>query len=315
MSLQHDAIKSCILVTGSHRSGTTFVGKMLTISSCMGYIHEPFNTVYGVEGINQWFLYIKKGMNDEVKNYNLIQDILRGRAIFKRPLQEKNITLTKRLFRSILRSQRNLQYLCAVYNPLVRRYVIKDPIACMSSEYLHQIFNMDVVVLIRHPAAFVASLKRLNWRSDINKFINQRELMSDHLDRILAGLDLENLPFAEEGAILWKCIYHVLFCYLERNPKMIGIRHEDLSCRPVREFRVLYEKLNIKYTQRIERRIRRLTQHTNPVDPVNNAVFSLKRNSKVNIKRWKKVLSAKEVEVIKEITADLAKQYYTDDDW
>ena len=32
-----------ILVTGSHRSGTTWVGKMLAATGSVGYIHEPFN--------------------------------------------------------------------------------------------------------------------------------------------------------------------------------------------------------------------------------------------------------------------------------
>src|SRR5690242_1511734 len=32
-----------ILVTGAHRSGSTWVGKMLALAPGIGYIHEPFN--------------------------------------------------------------------------------------------------------------------------------------------------------------------------------------------------------------------------------------------------------------------------------
>ena len=32
-----------ILVTGSHRSGTTWAGQMLATAPGIGYIHEPFN--------------------------------------------------------------------------------------------------------------------------------------------------------------------------------------------------------------------------------------------------------------------------------
>ena len=39
------------------------------------------------------------------------------------------------------------------------RVVMKDPLAFFSAEWLMQNFGMTVVVLIRHPAAFVASLK------------------------------------------------------------------------------------------------------------------------------------------------------------
>ena len=32
-----------ILVTGAHRSGTTWIGKMLALAPGVGYIHEPFS--------------------------------------------------------------------------------------------------------------------------------------------------------------------------------------------------------------------------------------------------------------------------------
>ena len=32
-----------ILVTGSHRSGSTWLGQMIGASDAVGYIHEPFN--------------------------------------------------------------------------------------------------------------------------------------------------------------------------------------------------------------------------------------------------------------------------------
>ena len=34
-----------ILLTGSHRSGTTWVAKMIAAAPSVGYIHEPFNPV------------------------------------------------------------------------------------------------------------------------------------------------------------------------------------------------------------------------------------------------------------------------------
>ena len=34
-----------ILVTGAHRSGTTWIGKMLALAPGIGYIHEPFSPV------------------------------------------------------------------------------------------------------------------------------------------------------------------------------------------------------------------------------------------------------------------------------
>lgn len=40
-----------ILVTGSHRSGSTWVGRMISASPEVFYIHEPFNPYYYSPGI------------------------------------------------------------------------------------------------------------------------------------------------------------------------------------------------------------------------------------------------------------------------
>ena len=53
-----------ILVTGSHRSGTTWVGKMLTIDKKNIYIHEPNNFDDNIKfnkyNTNYWFEYLQK---------------------------------------------------------------------------------------------------------------------------------------------------------------------------------------------------------------------------------------------------------------
>jgi hypothetical protein len=51
------------------------------------------------------------------------------------------------------------------FSPLrLGRLIIKDPIGALSSDWLARNFDLEVVVLVRHSAAFAASLKRLNWR-------------------------------------------------------------------------------------------------------------------------------------------------------
>ena len=52
-----------ILVTGSHRSGTTWTDKMLALSSQVVYFQEPFNADYFVVGrcgavFNEQFRYM-----------------------------------------------------------------------------------------------------------------------------------------------------------------------------------------------------------------------------------------------------------------
>ena len=56
-------LTSPILVTGSHRSGTTWVGKMVAVSPPIFYIHEPFNPTHGRpifchKTFTHWFTYV-----------------------------------------------------------------------------------------------------------------------------------------------------------------------------------------------------------------------------------------------------------------
>jgi hypothetical protein len=290
------------------------VGKMLALPFHIGYINEPFNKKSGVKGIHRGFLYIRKGMKSEPQYHKLVQDILHGRAVYKRqPLTGSNLLRMAGQF--VFKGRSNLGYLFSKYNPVIKRYLIKDPLACMSSEYLHQVFDVEVVVLLRHPAAFVCSLKRLNWRVNLVELYRQEELMQDHLDEILGDLQIDNLSALETMALSWKCIYQVLFRYLQRNPRMIGIKHEDLSLNPSQHFRKLYESLSIPYTPRIDRTVRSFSKSSNPVDPSHDAAHALRRNSRENIKRWKRLLSNQEVENIKRITQDLANRYYSDEEW
>ena len=62
-----------LLVTGAHRTGTTWVGKMLALSGEFGYIDEPFRKRSN-RGINErpfptWYPYISRdaGGADEIR--------------------------------------------------------------------------------------------------------------------------------------------------------------------------------------------------------------------------------------------------------
>ena len=55
-------VNSSILVTGAHRTGTTWVGKMLSANPHTAYISEPLNCLHrpGVLGacVEHWYTYI-----------------------------------------------------------------------------------------------------------------------------------------------------------------------------------------------------------------------------------------------------------------
>ena len=54
-------IQNWIFVTGAPRSGTTFAGMQLSRPLAVDYIHEPFNPVCGLPGVETPYRYIGPG--------------------------------------------------------------------------------------------------------------------------------------------------------------------------------------------------------------------------------------------------------------
>ena len=164
--------KKPILITGSHRSGSTWTGRMIALSNNVAYIHEPFN-LHHRPGIckaqfKYQFPYICN--ENEYPYLNHLKDCINFKYNF---LEELKITKSlKDIVRAILNYSRFTKY-----RILRKRPLIKDPIAVFSAEWLAQRFNMDVVVLIRHPAAFAGSLKKVKWSHPFEHFIEQQLLM------------------------------------------------------------------------------------------------------------------------------------------
>jgi hypothetical protein len=195
------------------------------------------------------------------------------------------------------------------------RPLLKDPIAAMSAEWLARQFNMDVVVMLRHPGAFVHSMKRLGWRFDYQHFLEQPALVADWLHPFEAELRRQPDDLIEESAVLWKCTYHVLNGYIQRNPGWIVKRHEDVSLDPVEQFRDLYARLGLAFTHSIQARIEKATAASNPEHAPQNVTHHLQRDSRALVHTWKQTLDEGEIQRIRELTEPVAGLFYQDEDW
>src|SRR4029077_14652741 len=74
------------------------------------------------------------------------------------------------------------------------RPLVKDPMALFSAEWIAETFDAQVVVIVRHPAAFASSIKLDGWAHPFSHFLNQPALMEDHL----SSFDEEIKTFAQE---------------------------------------------------------------------------------------------------------------------
>ncbi len=300
-----------ILVTGAHRTGTTWVGKMLAADSRIAYLSEPLN-VWHRPGVMQapvkdWYTYIS--LENEHEYLPALQTMLEFRYSLGREI------LALRSAKDLLRLGRDLGIFMRG-RLLQQRPLIKDPFAVFSVEWFSRRLDCEIVITVRHPAGFASSLKKLNWPFDFKELLEQSSLMENWLEEDRA--EMEAMPGQDiigQAALLWRMIYGFLIRIRRSHPEFHFVRHEDLSHNPLHGFRNLYASLGLEFTPQVERAILNSSSSENPVELTKRSVHSVKLDSRANVKNWKKRLNQDELARIRAVTKDIALEYYPDIEW
>lgn len=303
-----------ILVTGAHRSGSTWVGQMLAAAPHVGYIKEPFHLQHrpGVcaARFEWWFTYVT---HENAAAY--------APALARTLAFDYNVSAELKALRSAKDAARMARDWGRFFYHRHRRSrpLMKDPLAFFSAEWLAERFGMDVVVIVRHPAAFVSSLRRVGWWYDMRQFLDQPLLMRDLLgpfeEEVRAHVGHEQEDLVKHAALLWKVIYATALRFRERHPGWVFVRHEDLSRRTTSSFRVLYDHLGLPFTSEVKRRIEDYSGVENPAEVEEGRIHQLRRDSRANIWNWVERLSPSEVACVRRVTEGYADAFYEDEDW
>ncbi len=310
-------MKKPILVTASHRSGTTWVGKTIAASQSIGYIHEPFHPRFPVNCFARELddIYYKYVIDENASvafDSGLFQKLIEWRNDIYSLNSIKSPTDGARVAREYIKS--------SARSALKLRPLVKDPLALFSAPWLAKQFNMSVVLLIRHPAAFIGSCKRLNWGFNFSQFLRQPLLLRDHLQPFeseiheYSKIDYKTF-FLDQHILLWKIFSSIIRRYQEEYPSWIIMRHEDISLDPVQSFELIFNKLDIDFSPKVERFIKKTTNTHVSKEKLQKRLHIVKRDSKLNLHSWKDRLSQSEIEYIREQVEDVSKDYYSDSDW
>jgi hypothetical protein len=300
-----------ILVTGSHRSGTTWVGKMLAADADTAYISEPLNVLHrpGVFRIpvKHWYTYITQ--ENENEYLPAFQELLN----FQYHIWLEIISL--RSPRDFMRMGRDFHIF---FNGSIQgqRALIKDPFALFSTPWFAQRLNCNIVITVRHPAGFASSLKRLGWNYDFRNLLDQPLLMHDHLEADRAAM--ESIPHDDiigQGALLWKLIYRFVHSTRSLSPHFKIVRHEDLSLDPLDGYQTLYRSLGLDFTERVRDIIQNSSSSENPAKLAMNKTHSVKLDSRTNLNNWKKLLSPEEIVRIRKLTEGVSELFYPENEW
>jgi hypothetical protein len=198
------------------------------------------------------------------------------------------------------------------------RPLVKDPVALLAAPWLARSFDMDVVVMIRHPAAFASSLKRMGWTHPFGDFLVQPALMDGPLAAYRGQVEryaADPPDVVDQAGLLWAMLHDVIDGYRTDHPEWQFVRHEDLSTDPQAGFRQLCDRLGLHYDGPLEERLAHDTDAGNPVEAVNGTAHTLQRDSRANVTTWRTRLTPEEIARVREATAAVSPRFYGEDEW
>ena len=282
--MNQETRKQGVLVTGAPRSGSTWVGKMLALAEGTRYLHEPLNNRFTVEHFKEepfpyWFMYI-----DDFNEKEYISKVARMLQLPPASVAEGYP-------------------------------VVKDPISVFSSPWLARTFNLDVVMLVRHPAAFVRSILELQWNTRPKMLFRQTPLVEAWLSPMENELreQQQRQDPLTDAAFMWKGIHFVVVQYLERNPQWTLLRHEDLAREPHLGFRKLYTRLGLDYNEKIAKKIDKHSNAGNPTNPRHH--WQVRRNSRETVRNWYGYFTEEQLKTIRSIVEPVSRHFYSDAEW
>jgi Sulfotransferase domain len=299
-----------ILVTGMPRSGTTWVGRMLTAGGAVGYINEPFNVESSAGTVrlpvDDWYAYVAP--ENEERVLSPLVDLLNFRYPLGRELMRSrsrtDVHHTIKMWLTSLRSRG-------------RRPLIKEPHAVFSMGWFAERLRSEVVVTVRHPAAVVSSWKRLGWSFDFDHLLRQPALMRDWLEPFRAEMESarSNEDLVGRVALLWRIIYSVVRQCEQRSADVHVVRQEDLSRDPLGEYGRLYEALGLSFTSDAAAAVRASSSGDNPKETRVEHPHETRIDSRANLENWKHRLTEDECSRIRRLTEETAALYYPSIEW
>ena len=314
MKVAVNQIQNWVYVTGVPRSGTTFVGKVLSLPREVDYIHEPFNPQCGFSDTNIWYRYMRPNFDTEEMQqfHELTQGLFRYDFNLKTYISVRENTIG-RLVKRCFGSRGPFYLRIAKLNPFHTSALIKDPIGNLLTEYLYLQFGVKPVILIKHPLSQIASYKRVNLWPRMSQLGQQSALVNDYFSDECELFSQQWSDPIAEAAAFWRAVYKVLLTQANQYQDWLTVTHEQLCQAPISEFQNLYQKLNLKWSAQVEHKIHGMTQGNASAEASQGKFHDFNRNSADIFAIRRDSLSIQDRRRIFDIVEDVALQIYPRD--
>lgn len=260
-----DSQKS-ILVAGTARSGTTWLGDLIASQIPSRILFEPFNPDLVPEYRNfNYFQYMRPGMENP-EFHAFAHKVFTGR-IRNRWIDRQN------------------ERIHSEYR------IIKEIRINLALKWLHDNFpEVPIIFLMRHPCAVTASRMELNWATDrdIEPFLSQPDLVEDHLAPYMEII--KNAKTDEENhAVIW-CVSNLVPLRQFQPNEIRIVYYENLCTQPEIELPAVFASIGQTYRDGKDNAVNRPSQTTRPSSAVVDGTDK--------ISAWRKKLSHKQIENI-----------------
>lgn len=278
-----------ILVTGSHRGGTTWLGYSLAKAAGVHLFWEPFSLSYKPCLMHPpapcWFYQVTP---ETAPTYQAaLEQLLRMRYAMLPRLRHLP---HHRAFIRMLRDK----WVIHRERPKTHRVLFKDPIALFSAPWIEDTFNAEVVVIVRRPMAFCDSLVRGEMNFPFKTFLSQTKLIQTRFTNLrpeIERLAAARAPALDQAILLYRMLYQFV-----RDEVQAGrsswhiILHETFADDPVRHFEQLYATLGLEWTDAIAQ--------------------SFETGRRVDTTKWARNLSPAQIAQIRAQTDELETYFY-----
>lgn len=259
-------LRKSILVAGTARSGTTWLGDLIASELPSRILFEPFNPHLVAEYREfSYFQYLEPGTaNPSFHAY--AQSVFTGK-IRNRWIDRQN----ERIFSNYR--------------------IIKEIRANLALKWLHDSFpEVPILLLIRHPCAVVLSRMELGWAtdSDIESFLSQPDLVEDHLAPYMDVIQGARTN-EEKHAVIW-CVSNLVPLKQCQPEEIKFVYYENLCIQAEVELAGIFKTISHEYTEQIGRKIDLPSQTTRN----SSAVVT----GSDRIKSWKKGLDDSQIDKI-----------------
>jgi hypothetical protein len=252
-----------ILVAGTARSGTTWLGDLIASQIPCRVLFEPFNPDLVPEYSSfHHFQYLQQDVKNQ-EFYEFAWSVFTG-EIHNRWIDRQN----ERIFS--------------------KYRLIKEIRANLALKWIHDNFpEVSMVFIMRHPCAVVLSRMELGWATDddIKTFLSQPDLIEDHLGSYMDTIHNAKTD-EEKHAIIW-CVSH-LVPLMQFKPGELHITYyENLCTQPKIELPDVFNAIGLGKAVKVMDKINQPSQTTRS----NSAV--VKGTDKII--SWKKKLTSVQI--------------------